>query len=142
MVINEFGAAKIALGFEWEKEATKRGLRNPFDVSLNLFKKRRSYKTDENGRTIGILRPPTEEDALAEPSIEEKEEYMRQRNEWFVEEAFKEYGWDYAIYMAKTSTVDYSYVLERLRPCESADGQCRFDCKEFGLCPVAMSDGE
>ena len=137
MVIKGYAADIFQIDMLWPIEANKRGLRDPFQVSQDLFHKRCSWEENERGFRVMTLREPTVEELADEPTDAEKEEYVRQRDEWIVEQCYKKISWECAIYAAELRHVEN--YLDNLRPCESADGQCRFDCKELGICEKADS---
>ena len=121
---------------DWDAEANELGIRDPFRISQNIFHDR--LRREENGPfglPCYVLREPTIEELMAEPSDEEKQNWNKLRNEYVIKRCYDEIGWDCAVYAADHREMkDY---LKNLRPCESADGQCRFDCKEFGICEKA-----
>lgn len=85
---------------------------------------------DENGK---IKADP------AEPSREERDAYIRMRDEYVARRCFEEIGYD--MFLAHTKpgkTYDISYMrnMEEFVPCRSADRQCAFDCCKYAECAL------
>lgn len=133
---------KKAMNFdsEFESYANSKGIRNPFKVSMQLFKNRHhknedgsfsiDIEFDENGR---IKTDP------AEPSQEERETYIRMRMEYEARRCFEEIGYDkFLAHTQPREIYDISYMrdIEEFVPCRSADRQCSFDCCKYAECAL------
>lgn len=82
--------------------------------------------------------PLSGEDAELEKTLKEKEkEYYQQKNLYIIDRVFHELGYDEMMEIAEDlcSEIIKKKVLEYV-PCESADGQCRFDCWNFEHCEL------
>ena len=138
ITISENGFRVMNFSSEFESYAKSKGIRNPFKVSMQVFENRchknedgsisMDIEFDENGK---IKADP------AEPSREERDAYIRMRDEYVARKCFEEIG--YEMFLAHTKpgkTYDISYMrdMEEFVPCRSADRQCAFDCCKYAEC--------
>ena len=138
ITVSENGFRVMNFSSEFESYAKSKGIRNPFKVSMQAFENRchknedgsisMDIEFDENGK---IKADP------AEPSREERDAYIRMRDEYVARRCFEEIG--YEMFLAHTQpgkTYDISYMrdMEEFVPCRSADRQCAFDCCKYAEC--------
>ena len=140
ITVSENGFKVMNFSSEFESYAKNKGIRNPFKVSMRAFENRchknedgsisMDIEFDENGK---IKADP------AEPSREERDAYIRMRDEYVARRCFEEIG--YEMFLAHTKpgkTYDISYMrdMEEFVPCRSADRQCAFDCCKYAECAL------
>ena len=140
ITVSENGFRVMNFSSEFESYAKSKGIRNPFKVSMQAFQNRchknedgsisMDIEFDENGK---IKADP------AEPSREERDAYIRMRDEYVARRCFEEIG--YEMFLAHTKpgkTYDISYMrdMEEFVPCRSADRQCAFDCCKYAECAL------
>ena len=140
ITVSENGFRAMNFSSEFESYAKSKGIRNPFKVSMQAFENRchknedgsisMDIEFDENGK---IKADP------AEPSREERDAYIRMRDEYAARRCFEEIG--YEMFLAHTQpgkTYDISYMrnMEEFVPCRSADRQCAFDCCKYVECAL------
>ena len=140
ITVSENGFRVMNFSSEFESYAKSKGIRNPFKVSMQAFENRchknedgstsMDIEFDENGK---IKADP------AEPSREERDAYIRMRDEYVARRCFEEIG--YEMFLAHTQpgkTYDISYMrnMEEFVPCRSADRQCAFDCCKYAECAL------
>ena len=141
ITVSENGFRAMNFSSEFESYAKSNGIRNPFKVSMRAFENRchknedgsisMDIEFDENGK---IKADP------AEPSREERDAYIRMRDEYVARRCFEEIGYD--MFLAHTKPKDYecnydiSYMREQNEfiPCKSADRQCSFYCPQYWCC--------
>lgn len=141
ITVSENGFKAMNFSSEFESYAKSKGIRNPFKVSMRAFENRchknedgsisMDIEFDENGK---IKADP------AEPSREERDAYIRMRDEYVARRCFEEIGYD--MFLAHTKPKDYecnydiSYMREQNEfiPCKSADRQCSFYCPQYWCC--------
>ena len=140
ITVSENGFKAMNFSSEFESYAKSKGIRNPFKVSMLAFENKchknedgsisMDIEFDENGK---IKADP------AEPSREERDAYIRMRDEYVARRCFEEIG--YEMFLAHTKpgkTYDISYMrdMEEFVPCRSADRQCAFDCCKYAECAL------
>ena len=140
ITVSENGFKAMNFSSEFESYAKSKGIRNPFKVSMRTFENRchknedgsisMDIEFDENGK---IKADP------AEPSREERDAYIRMRDEYVARRCFEEIG--YEMFLAHTQpgkTYDISYMrdMEEFVPFRSADRQCAFDCCKYAECAL------
>ena len=140
ITVSENGFRVMNFSSEFESYAKSKGIRNPFKVSMRAFENRchknedgsisMDIEFDENGK---IKADP------AEPSREERDTYIRMRDEYVARRCFEEIG--YEMFLAHTQpgkAYDISYMrnMEEFVPCRSADRQCAFDCCKYAECAL------
>ena len=140
ITVSENGFKAMNFSSEFESYAESKGIRNPFKVSMRAFENRchknedgsisMDIEFDENGK---IKADP------AEPSREERDAYIRMRDEYVARRCFEEIGYEMFLAHTKPSkTYDISYMrdMEEFVPCRSADRQCAFDCCKYAECAL------
>ena len=140
ITVSENGFKAMNFSSEFESYAKSKGIRNPFKISMQAVQNRchknedgsisMDIEFDENGK---IKADP------AEPSREERDAYIRMRDEYVARRCFEEIG--YEMFLAHTQpgkTYDISYMrnMEEFVPCRSADRQCAFDCCKYAECAL------
>lgn len=135
---NDFKAMNFSS--EFESYAKSKGIRSPFKVSMQVFRNRchknedgsisMDIEFDENGK---IKADP------AEPSQEERDAYIRMRDEYVARRCFEEIGYEmFLAYTKPGKTYDISYMrnMEEFVPCRSADRQCALECCKYAECAL------
>jgi hypothetical protein len=143
IVVSEDGFRAMNFSADFNKYAREHGIRDPFEVSRQLFKKRcRTEGTDlvvefDWDEETGKIKEDPQE-----PTRAEKDAYIKMRDEYVARRCFYEIG--YESFLAHTRPKDYecdydiSYMRNEIEfiPCKSADGQCIFDCPKFAECAL------
>ena len=140
ITVSENGFKAMNFSSEFESYAKSKGIRNPFKVSMRTFENRchknedgsisMDIEFDENGK---IKADP------AEPSREERDAYIRMRDEYVARRCFEEIGYEMFLAHTKPGKIyDISYMrnMEEFVPCRSADRQCAFDCCKYAECAL------
>ena len=141
ITVSENGFKAMNFSSEFESYAKSKGIRNPFKVSMRAFENRchknedgsisMDIEFDENGK---IKADP------AEPSREERDAYIRMRDEYVARRCFYEIGYDNFLFHTKPHDYKCSYDISYMReldefvPCRSADKQCMLTCHRFVDC--------
>lgn len=130
-------AKAILFSSDFYEYARAQGIRNPFEVSQKLFKKKCRNNADG---TIGVTIEWDEKTGKIkedpeEPTRAERDAWIRMRDEYIARRCFYEIGYD--MFLAHTKpgdTYDISYMrdLDEFVPCRSADRQCAMFCKNIG----------
>ena len=140
IVVSEDSFKAMNFSANFAKYARERGIRDPFEVSQQLFKKRcRTEGTDlivdiEWDEETGKIKEDPQE-----PTRVEKDAWIRMRDEYVARRCFEEIG--YESFYLRTSPdhyYDISYMRDNLEfvPCKAADHQCTFDCVKFAECAL------
>ena len=143
IVVSEDGFKAMNISADFSKYAREHGIRDPFEVSRQLFSKRcRREGTDlvvnfDWDEETGKIKEDPDE-----PTREEKDAYIKMRDEYVARRCFYEIG--YESFWAHTQPKDYecNYDISYMRndiefiPCKSADRQCTFDCPKFAECAL------
>ena len=138
IVVSEDGLKAMDISADFSKYAREHGIRDPFEVSRQLFKKRcRTEGTDlvvnfDWDEETGKIKEDPEE-----PTRAEKDAYIMMRDEYVARRVFEEIG--YEAFLQHTNpdkTYDISFLRNELFPCNSADHQCSFDCVKFAECAL------
>ena len=143
IVVSEDGYKAMNISADFRKFAREHGIRDPFEVSRQLFKKRcRTEGTDMivefdwDEETGKIKEDPDE------PTRAEKDAYIKMRDEYVAMRCFYEISYDSFLFHTKPHdyecNYDVSYMrnLDRFVPCLSADGQCMLTCHRFMKCAI------
>ena len=115
IVLSEVGFARIKYSEDFEKIMKEQGYTCPFvqqRVARKLFN-----KEVENSPVL---------DDVKTLSIDD---WILQQDEYIARQVFKNYGWEAVQWDIKTNHLEH--LLEELKPCESADGQCNLLCHYF-----------
>ena len=147
-VLSEKGASRMDFPHQWEyEEAPKRGLRNPWNHRPDKpTYQRETIYLDPNNKKHGIqmtrsIYPKVSEEEMTAWKIE-RNEYMRQRDEWIALQMFHEYG--YEIFLNECETYSLSEQFRKsVFPCESqSEAQCNLYCPIYKDCALRLCDGE
>jgi hypothetical protein len=136
LTITERGVSRIDLGMQWKLEAHKRGLRDPWEHRPN-----RPIRTEEVLTKIAGTAIPATKTIYNEPSYEEikawkveRDEYMRQRDEWIALQMFNKYGYEQFCLECEFNNLSDDF-WRSVRPCESlCDSQCNLFCVFYEDC--------
>lgn len=136
LTITERGVARIDLGMQWKLEAHKRGLRDPWEHSPH-----RAIRTHEVLTKIAGVEVPATKTVYNECSDEEisawkaeRDEYMRQRDEWIALQMFNKYGYEQFCLECEFNNLSDDF-WRSVRPCESAgQPQCNLFCALYDTC--------
>lgn len=137
IVVSETGWKAMGFLSDFKKYAREKGIRDPFEVSRQLFSKRcRREGTDlivdfnwdeETGK---IKKDPYE------PTRAEKDAWIMMRDEYVARRVFEEIGYEaFLDYTVPGRTYDISFLRDELFPCESLDEQCSMFCPKYAECP-------
>ena len=131
------GAARMSANWEWEtKEVKARGLRDPWphrpdrllDTEAILMK----LSDQEIPAERLIYRKPQDDEMEAWRA--ERDEYMRQRDEFIALKMFEDFGYDTFL-----DECEFHHLSEDFKnsitPCESqSDAQCNLFCPQWDKC--------
>lgn len=135
--ISEHGTSRMLFGNQWiAREAPKRGLRDPWARRPN-----RPICTEEVLAKIAGTEIPVTKTIYNEPSYEEisawkaeRNEYMRQRDEWIALQMFNKYGYEQFCLECEFNNLSDDF-WRSVRPCESAgQPQCNLFCALYDTC--------
>lgn len=135
--ISEHGTSRMLFGNQWiAREAPKRGLRDPWAHRPDGILETKEVTTEFMGKPIKstqvIYRDYTEEEMAAWKI--ERDEYMRQRDEWIALQMFNKYGYEQFCLECKAYGLTEEF-LNNVRPCESAgQPQCNLFCVFYEDC--------
>ena len=140
LTITEQSVMRIDLGVQWRLETQKRGLRNPWEHNP-----RRPIHTHVVLTKIAGAEVPATETVYNECSDEEisawkaeRDEYMRQRDEWIALQMFHKYGYETFIKECKAYSLTDEF-RNSVRPCESrSDSQCNLFCAQYHNCALRL----
>ena len=137
IVVNEDGFKVMNISADFRKYAHERGIRDPFEVSRQLFNKRcRREGTDlivnfDWDEETGKIKEDPDE-----PTRAEKDAYIMMRDEYIARRVFAEIGYEaFLSHTAPGKTYDISFLRDELFPCESLDEQCSMFCPKYADCP-------
>lgn len=134
--ITERGISRMDFGMQWKLEAYKRGLRDPWEHRPN-----RPIRTEEVLTKIAGTAIPATKTIYNEPSYEEisawkaeRDEYIRQRDEWIALQMFNKYGYEQFCLECEFNNLSDNF-WRSVRPCESAgQPQCNLFCALYDTC--------
>lgn len=135
--ISEHGTSRMLLGNQWiAREAPKRGLRDPWAHRPN-----RPIRTEEVLTRIAGVEVPATKTIYNEPSYEEikawkaeRDEYIRQRDEWIALQMFNKYGYEQFCLECEFNNLSDDF-WRSVHPCESvAQPQCNLFCALYEDC--------
>lgn len=139
IVVTTEGWKAINFSADFKEYARENGIRDPFEVSQQLFNKRChrnedgsiSVNTEWDKKTGKIKKDPEE------PTRAEKDAYIMMRDEYIARRVFAEIGYEaFLEHTNPNKTYDISFLRNELFPCNSADHQCSFDCPKFAECAL------
>lgn len=134
--ITERGVSRMDFGMQWKLEAYKRGLRDPWEHRPN-----RPIHTEEVLAKIAGVEVPATKTVYNECSEEElsawrseRDEYMRQRDEWIALQMFNKYGYEQFCLECEFNNLSDDF-WRSVHPCESvAQPQCNLFCALYEDC--------
>ena len=134
--ITERGVSRMDFGMQWKLEAHKRGLRDPWEHRPN-----RPICTEEVLAKIAGTEVPATKTIYNEPSYEEikvwkaeRDEYIRQRDEWIALQMFNKYGYEQFCLECEFNNLSDDF-WRSVRPCESrSEPQCNIFCRDYENC--------
>lgn len=135
--ISEHGVSRMLFGNQWiAREAPKRGLRDPWAHSPH-----RPIHTEEVLAKIVGVEVPATKTVYNECSDEElsawkaeRDECMRQRDEWIALQMFNKYGYEQFCLECEFNNLSDDF-WRSVRPCESAgQPQCNLFCTFYEDC--------
>ena len=134
--ITERGVSRIDFGMQWKLEAHKRGLRDPWEHRPN-----RPIRIEEVLTKIAGTEIPATKTIYNEPSYEEikawkseRDEYIRQRDEWIALQMFNKYGYEQFCLECEFNNLSDDF-WRSVRPCESRnEPQCNLFCAFYEDC--------
>lgn len=144
--ISEHGTSRMLFGNQWiAREAPKRGLRDPWE-----HKPYRPIRTEKVfAKIAGVEIPATEtiyneclDEELSAWKVE-RDEYIRQRDEWIALQMFNKYGYEQFCLECEFNNLSDDF-WKSVRPCESeAFPQCSLFCQVYDTCELKnKGDGE
>ena len=120
--------------FEWEyEEAPKRGLRDPWNYRPDRVISRKEILVD--GHRIGweIQNRDASEEEMSAWKIE-RDEYMRQRDEWIALQMFDAYGYETFLEDCRMYGLTEEFKNSVI-PCDSqGEPQCNLYCSQWDTC--------
>ena len=141
IVVSENGFKAMNFSADFRKYAREHEIRDPFEVSRQLFKKRcRTEGTDlvvefDWDEETGKIKEDPDE-----PTRAEKDAYIKMRDEYTARRCFYEIGYESFLFHTKPHNYECNYDISYMReqnefvPCKSADGQCSFYCPQYWCC--------
>lgn len=143
IVVSEDGFKAMNISADFATYACEHGIRDPFEVSQQLFKKHcriegtdMIVEFDWDEETGKIKENPDE------PTRAEKDAYIKMRDEYVARRCFYEIGYESFLAHTKKPNYECNYDISYMRneiefiPCKSADRQCTFDCMKFAECAL------
>ena len=134
--ITERGVSRMDFSMLWKLEAHKRGLRDPWEHRPN-----RPIRTEEVLAKIAGIEIPATKTIYNECSDEEisvwkaeRDEYMRQRDEWIALQMFNKYGYEQFCLECEFNNLSDDF-WRSVHPCESRnEPQCNLFCSLYEDC--------
>lgn len=119
IVLSEVGFARIKYSEDFEKMMKEQGYTSPFVLQQRVVRKlfNKEKKMKENSPVLNDVKTLSIDD------------WILQRDEYIARQVFKNYGWEAVQWDIKTNHLEH--LLEELKPCENADGQCNLFCHHF-----------
>lgn len=137
IVIGESGMYRMLLHNKWiAREAPKRGLRDPWEHRPDKPLREEEIVFTIEGKEIKgtkTVYPEVDDEVMREWKAE-RDEYMRQRDEWIATQIFHKYGYD--AFLAESARLSEKF-RKSVFPCESQnDPQCSMFCPIFNSCAI------
>lgn len=142
-IISQRGASRMLFGNKWiAREAPKRGLRDPWAHRPDRILETKEVTSEIMGKPIKstqvIYRDYTEEEMTAWEK--ERDEYMRQRDEWIALQMFNKYGFEQFCLECEFNGLSDDF-WRSVRPCDSEkEPQCNLFCREYETCTLRLCD--
>ena len=144
IVVSEDGLKVMDILADFSKFARQHEIRDPFEVSRQLFSKH-CRRNEDGSISVNIERDEEtgkiKEDPY-EPTRAEKDAYIKMRDEYVAMRCFYEVGYDSFLFHTKPHDYECDYDISYMRksdrfvPCLSADGQCMLTCHRFMKCAI------
>lgn len=137
IIISPKGASRMLLHNKWiAREAPKRGLRDPWahrpDKLIDV-EEVVSLVAGQEVKGKKLIHQEATAEALAEWKIE-RDEYMRQRDEWIALQMFKKYGYDTFLEDCAMYHLSEEFI-NSVVPCDSkGEPQCNLFCPKWDSC--------
>ena len=141
--VSKHGASRMLFNNQWiAREAPKRGLRDPWAHSPH-----RLLHTEEILAKIAGVEVPATKSIYHECSDEElaawkveRDEYIRQRDEWIALQMFHKYGYETFIEECEAYRLTDEFRNSVL-PCESrSESQCNLFCAFYEDCALRLAE--
>lgn len=140
LTITERGVSRIDFGMKWKIEAHKRGLRDPWEHRPDM-----PIRTEEVLAKIAGAEVPATKTVYNECSDEElsawrseRDDYMRQRDEWIALQMFHKYGYEQFCLECEFNNLSDDF-LNSIHPCESKEApQCNLFCSQYYDCTLRL----
>lgn len=130
MTLSKVAAAQLVYDLEFEYWTEKEGLRNPFKISSELFKKKCKKNKDGSWTIYNIEYVDPEE-----PTDTEKKVYRMINYMYVLDKIYAILGYEAALDRVQLWNEEIiRQYFETLKPCESAERQCDMRCKYFLEC--------
>lgn len=144
-IVSNEGMQRMMIHNQWiAREAPKRGLRDPWLHRPDRILDAQEVTTEIAGAQIkgtkAIYRDYTEEEMTAWKA--ERDEYMRQRDEWVALQVFHKFG--YEAFLAECEVCNLTDKFRNsIFPCESrSDPQCNIFCSIYNSCALRNGEGD
>lgn len=141
-MISQKGRIRMLFYNQWQMEAHRRGLRDPWD-----FRPNKPIRTEEviakiEGKDVKCTKTVYPDVIEEEYRIwsNERDEYMRQRDEWIALKMFDRYG--YETFIEECNAYHLSDKFRNsVRPCDSLrEPQCSLFCAQYDNCELQKGD--
>lgn len=141
IVISENGFKAMNISADFAKYAREHGIRDPFEVSRQLFSKR-CHRNEDGSHSVDIEwdeeTGKIKEDP-DEPTRAEKDAYILMRDRYVAKRVFEEIGYNQFLQHTnpdRTYDISDMRVQDEFVPCKSADRQCYMECHRFAECAL------
>lgn len=144
LTITERGVSRIDLGVQWKLEAQKRGLRDPWEHSPHKPIYTHVVLTKIAGAEVPATKTVYNECSDEEISAwkAERDEYMRQRDEWIALQMFHKYGYETFLEECEAYCLADEF-RNSVRPCDSLrDSQCNIFCAQYNDCTLRLAESQ
>ena len=136
-MLTEKGLFRINANYRWSsQEAPARGLRDPWQHRPDTPLQTEEIISLLEGKEIKgtqVFYPEVEKEVMDAWKVE-RDEYMRQRDEWIAMEIFNEYGYD--DFLAEAANLSEEF-RNSVRPCDSRrEPQCNMFCAQYNNCAL------
>ena len=133
--LTEKGLFRMDANYRWSfQEAPARGLRDPWQHRPDTPLRTEEITFLIEGKEVTgtkLVYPDVTEEAMAAWRVE-RDEYMRQRDEWIAIQIFHEYG--YENFLAEAANLSEEF-RNSVRPCDSRnEPQCNLYCPQWDTC--------
>lgn len=135
--LTEKGLFRMDANYRWSfQEAPARGLRDPWKHRPDTpLRSEKIISLIEGKEVTGtkLVYPDVAEETMAAWRVE-RDEYMRQRDEWIAMEVFHEYGYETFLEDCEMCHLTEEFK-NSVRPCDSRnEPQCNLYCPKWDVC--------